>query len=115
MVIQLRIIYLSRIIDHEIAEHLIECCSPEVPEILIQSISIDGCWCGKPMVLVDGYNNPDIAAGSRIYQCPDHPNIVERTMWYCPYVPLLRDDSEDLATAFKTMMRIYPAQDIGDI
>jgi hypothetical protein len=50
------------------------------------------CHCGKDMLLISSYDNPDVAAGHRSYQCKDHLNYIERTMWYCPYIPLALKD-----------------------
>jgi len=44
--------------------------------------------CPKEMILISSYDNPDVCAGERVYQCPDHPRRIERTQWYCPYIPL---------------------------
>jgi hypothetical protein len=40
------------------------------------------------MKLIDSWDSPTVTAGSRLYQCEDHPDRLERTAWYCPYVPL---------------------------
>jgi hypothetical protein len=45
-------------------------------------------FCEKEMKLIDSWDSPTVTAGSRLYQCEDHPDRLERTAWYCPYVPL---------------------------
>ena len=68
---------------------------------------MDCQYCGKPLVLIEGYDNPDIcAAGSRVYHCPDHPLVVERSEWYCPYIPLIKRD-ETPSPSFLTSMRLH--------